>query len=222
MYRIALTVTLAAVAAALPLREAGAQRGGGGDKDDIPADYRPPAGMCRIWIDGVPAAQQPAPTECTTAVRNRPANGRVVFGPATPEGRGKGLSQKWKLGDPEVDVSKLTRPEGEGGGRRGRGSESRDANRGETPVSQPTQPFPEMAAAVAFANGQRPADVGRWLGEGKVTARYTDSDRDGRPEYVTWVDPSGQIVQIWTDRDRDGRADRVQMFNNGRRVRVYE
>ncbi|HEY9227559.1 MAG TPA: hypothetical protein VIP11_12970 [Gemmatimonadaceae bacterium] len=36
--------------------------------------------MCRIWIDGVPANQQPAPTDCPTALKNRPANGRVLFG----------------------------------------------------------------------------------------------------------------------------------------------
>jgi hypothetical protein len=47
---------------------------------DIPASSRPPAGMCRIWLDDVPAAQQPAPTDCASAVRNRPAKGRVIFG----------------------------------------------------------------------------------------------------------------------------------------------
>jgi hypothetical protein len=36
--------------------------------------------MCRIWLDDVPPAQQPAPTDCATAVRNRPAKGRVIFG----------------------------------------------------------------------------------------------------------------------------------------------
>jgi hypothetical protein len=46
----------------------------------IPADARPPKGMCRVWIDGVPAAQQPAATDCSTAVKNRPNNGRVIFG----------------------------------------------------------------------------------------------------------------------------------------------
>jgi hypothetical protein len=46
----------------------------------IPADARPPKGMCRIWIDAVPAAQQPAATDCATAVKNRPANARVIFG----------------------------------------------------------------------------------------------------------------------------------------------
>jgi hypothetical protein len=46
----------------------------------IPPAYLPPAGMCRIWIENVPPAQQPAPTDCTTAVKTRPQNGRVVFG----------------------------------------------------------------------------------------------------------------------------------------------
>lgn len=50
------------------------------DKPEIPASSRPPAGMCRIWLDDVPASRQPAPTDCATAVRNRPAKGRVIFG----------------------------------------------------------------------------------------------------------------------------------------------
>lgn len=45
----------------------------------IPESHLPPAGMCRIWIDNVPPAQQPAPTDCATAIRNRPSNGRVIF-----------------------------------------------------------------------------------------------------------------------------------------------
>src|SRR5439155_10103640 len=51
-----------------------------GKAPDIPVNERPPAGMCRIWLDDVPAAQQPAPTDCPTAVRNRPPKGRVIFG----------------------------------------------------------------------------------------------------------------------------------------------
>ena len=46
----------------------------------IPAESRRRAGMCRIWLDDVPAGQQPAPTDCATAVKNKPQNGRVIFG----------------------------------------------------------------------------------------------------------------------------------------------
>lgn len=55
-------------------------RDGGKKRAEVPADSRPPRGMCRIWIDGVPAAQQPAATDCQSAVKNRPSNGRVIFG----------------------------------------------------------------------------------------------------------------------------------------------
>ena len=76
MYRF---VNIAAAAALLSIAApASAQAQGRGP--DIPAGYRPPPGMCRIWIDGVAPAQQPAPTDCRTAVRNRPANGKVIFG----------------------------------------------------------------------------------------------------------------------------------------------
>ena len=48
--------------------------------NNVPVSHRPPPGMCRIWIDGVPPAHQPAPTDCATAIRKRPLNARVVFG----------------------------------------------------------------------------------------------------------------------------------------------
>lgn len=39
-----------------------------------------PAGMCRIWIDGLPAAFQSGPTDCNTARARVPANGRIIYG----------------------------------------------------------------------------------------------------------------------------------------------
>lgn len=50
------------------------------DGDDVPKASRPPAGMCRIWLDKVPAKQQPAATDCPTAVKNKPSNAKVLFG----------------------------------------------------------------------------------------------------------------------------------------------
>lgn len=47
----------------------------------MPESFTPPAGLCRLWISGVPASQQPAPTDCASAIRNRPSNAAVVFGP---------------------------------------------------------------------------------------------------------------------------------------------
>ncbi len=76
---------------------------------DVPRDHRPPAGMCRVWLDNVPAGQQPAPTDCASAVRNRPSNGRVIFGDdyVQPESR--------KAGDRDRGVNLLrgfVRPNG--------------------------------------------------------------------------------------------------------------
>jgi hypothetical protein len=61
-------------------QQAQTQRDSARKPASIPTDARPPKGMCRIWIDAVPATQQPAATDCPTAVKNRPANARVIFG----------------------------------------------------------------------------------------------------------------------------------------------
>lgn len=59
---------------------------------EVPREMLPPAGKCRIWMDGVAPAQQPAPTDCQTALRQRPANGKVVFGPAAKEAPARGFA----------------------------------------------------------------------------------------------------------------------------------
>ena len=74
MPRFSLIVSFAAFAVAAPL---GAQQLG---PSRVPEGHKPPPGMCRIWIDGVPPGRQAAPTDCATAVRNRPSNGRVIWG----------------------------------------------------------------------------------------------------------------------------------------------
>jgi hypothetical protein len=57
---------------------------------EVPKEYRPPKGMCRIWLDDVPAKQQPAHTDCPTAVRNLPSNGKVIIGDDYKDGGDKG------------------------------------------------------------------------------------------------------------------------------------
>ena len=74
----------------------------------VPPGFFPPAGMCRIWINGVPAGQQPAPTDCASAVRNRPANARVLFGDDPPKGK-KGKSDKGKSSPTDELVDLITR-----------------------------------------------------------------------------------------------------------------
>jgi hypothetical protein len=59
--------------------------------------------MCRIWINDVPAGQQPAPTDCASAVRNRPSNGKVLFGDDPPKGKNKSQKDKSKMTDEVVD-----------------------------------------------------------------------------------------------------------------------
>lgn len=75
-------------AAALPLAAQDARDA----KSRVPDSFTPPAGMCRLWIDGVPASQQPAPTDCASALRNRSSNATIVFGPA----KQRGESNEWR------------------------------------------------------------------------------------------------------------------------------
>lgn len=72
---------------ALPAMTEGQARSGS-TRDTVPLTMLPPAGKCRIWMDGVPAAQQPAPTDCSTALRQRPTNGTILYGPAARETSG--------------------------------------------------------------------------------------------------------------------------------------
>lgn len=127
MRRLALMMTFAGAAlfATAPLGAQGRGRGNGG----VPPGHQPPPGMCRIWIDGVPPGQQPAPTDCASAVRNRPSNGRVLFGDdAGGRGRGNGRgkykgSGRGSYGDYDDD-----RDEDRGDGRYGRGDDRGSGN----------------------------------------------------------------------------------------------
>jgi hypothetical protein len=74
----------------------------------VPPGFFPPAGMCRIWINDVPAGQQPAPTDCASAVRNRPANGKVLFGDDPPKSK-KGKSDKKKSSPADELVDLINR-----------------------------------------------------------------------------------------------------------------
>ena len=194
--QILFAVTIAATAAV----PAGAQRNQLTGSDKIPAGHRPPAGMCRIWLDGVPPGQQPAPTDCATAVRNRPANGRVIFGDDyDPK---KGNQQAEDRGD------------------RGRGQADRGRDQQDVQTIKSSQSLPDMMGAVQVGQGRRTADVRRWLGTSNYTPRFTA--REGRaPDRVTWVDANGTTVQVWVDSNDDGQADVVELYQRGRLVTRY-
>jgi hypothetical protein len=88
MNRLRFAVAVAgALFAATPAAQAQLRRGTATTPtSSVPGAGSVPAGMCRIWMDGLPANRQPAPTDCNTAQRNVPRNGRVIYGSQT-EGR---------------------------------------------------------------------------------------------------------------------------------------
>ena len=67
----------------------------------VPPGQRPPAGLCRVWIDGVPAGRQPRATDCATARANAPLNSRIIVGADAPfPGRAVG---RFRDGDCEFE-----------------------------------------------------------------------------------------------------------------------
>lgn len=73
--RWAVALTLVASMALAP--SLGAQ-GHGRRTYYIPRGHLPPAGLCRIWIEGVPPGRQPPPIDCRAALRRAPRNAYVV------------------------------------------------------------------------------------------------------------------------------------------------
>ena len=59
----------------------------------IPQSALPPAGLCRVWLKDVAAGQQPAPTDCATAIRYRPPTAQVLFGDARGDAVPKSLER---------------------------------------------------------------------------------------------------------------------------------
>jgi hypothetical protein len=89
--------------------------------------------MCRIWVDNVPADKQPAPTDCATALKNKPANGRVLFGETQASSRSA----------PPPMSRPLTIPLGSGfGSRASSASKSRDSTTAKRDSSK-TAPKPK-------------------------------------------------------------------------------
>ena len=285
MNRTVLFVALAAVAAAVP---AGAQGRGqsqgrtgvenrapvedraksesrgqvmGRGPVAVPPGHWPSAGRCRVWIDGVAPGRQPRETDCLTARRTVPPNGRVLEG-APRRGSGDdryGRSDRYERDDDDRDDDDRTtrRFIDRNGlvceekavtknGKRSYDLKCREPNRRDDdwrdwPVRAQDDDrycvdtnrdgrcdsgaergypatLPEMIGAIVYGQGQRSDDVTRWLGAGRYQVRYTDQNRDRKPERVRWLNSAGTLLQEWTDTNRDGRADVVSIYNAGRLV----
>ncbi|MGI8617852.1 MAG: hypothetical protein ACR2L6_02030 [Gemmatimonadaceae bacterium] len=79
MRKIALTLIVAGAAFATEASAQVIMRA-----SSVPPGQRPPAGMCRVWIDGVPAGRQPRPTDCARARATAPLNSRIIYGSDAP------------------------------------------------------------------------------------------------------------------------------------------
>ena len=282
-------------------------------QDSIPKEYMPPAGMCRIWIDGVPPQQQPAPTDCPSAVKNKPSNGRVIYGEEKKKGKGadsalpiksfkpgqrrppgddrgawedKKITDEQLFGDRPAGTPPALSSQGvtnqasgvmgsyqgyvpSGGAIIGTGPVNDPRyfaqNRSVTPPGYGSsacldrdndgwcddarygppvcldrdrdgrcddlpgfasqaypQTLPPMRAALDVLSGRGSTDVMQWLGTNEFTVRVPDHGRGGLPWRAIFLDQNNEVVQVWTDRDRDGRADRVEVFRNGKRVKLFQ
>ncbi len=69
----------------------------------VPTGMMPPAGMCRVWINGVPPGRQPAPTSCAAAARWLPANARIVYGPGVYD---NGLYRDQIIREREIQIAR--------------------------------------------------------------------------------------------------------------------
>ena len=238
-------LTIAVIAAAAG--PAGAQgRGRSKGNQKVPPGQRPPAGMCRIWINGVPPGHQPAPTDCETAVRNQPPNSQIGWGDNTnrrdrhvydDDRRDRrdrdndrdrnGGYQRDANGNP-YDPSCVDNdangwcdyhPDVRSGRRHDYPGTTGGTTGGVDRGQYPSQ-MPAMTGATLIRVGVRTVDVQNWLGRGSLRSETVDSNGDGVPEVATWYDSNGGILQVWRDDDRDGRADSVEIYRNGQRVQV--
>jgi hypothetical protein len=214
-------ITVASLVAGLALPAAAQSRDRG--PDQVPPGHRPPPGMCRIWIDGVPPGQQPEPTDCATAVRERPAGSRVIFGDRRSDDDNDRVQRGNDFRAKKPKKSKADADDDH----RGRRGDDRclTAQIGDEEceiAARRPGTWPQMLAAVALSRGSRTDDVRRWLGDRATSVRYEDRDRNGRPERAMWYDRAGDLVQEWVDSDRDGAADMIRLYRDGKLMRVYE
>ena len=227
-----------------PTGTAEAQRGRGAAR--VPAGHLPPPGECRVWYDGRPPGQQPPPTDCASARRVASRRGaRVIYGDERYDDRRSERDRDDRDRRDRRDRDDRDRRDRDRDDNRDRDDDRYDrcvdVNRdgrcdfGERDrdecidrdgdgrcdyVGGYPGSVPEMVWGVIFGRGERQAEVRRIVGADVARAQVTDTDRNGMPETVTWLDANNRAMQRWIDDDRDGRADRIGIYENGSAVRV--
>ena len=89
-------ITLVLIGLVATGSEAAQGRGrGNGRAQGIPPGQMPPAGLCRVWYDGVPPGRQPRPTSCNEAERiaSRDQYARVIYGDDRTRGVDRGRNR---------------------------------------------------------------------------------------------------------------------------------
>jgi hypothetical protein len=202
---------------------------------EVPKGYRPPPGMCRLWVAGVPAAQQPAPTDCASAVRNRPGNARVIYGEAA-RGRGGAAVPVKGFAPAARSVAPLIPPDlppPDGGAREA--WEAKRVSDEQLHGDPPASSFPSSPGAVGGMGGGTGVPAGAGASGGYVTQggavvpapvwdpRYFNQGPGVRPPGVGsstcldrdedgWCDDQRFGPPACLDRDKDGRCDDLPAF----------
>ena len=211
--------------------------GQGRGHDNVPPGQTPPAGTCRIWLDGVPPGHQPLPTDCQSAFRDAPPDARVLVGAGVDESD----YDREKHDEKHDHGEHRGWDKGHGNKHGDHGDRDDDADQ-PAPVPPPSQEclaytaggqcaevyapaggppvLPDMIGAVFASEGRAWPEVQRWLGGLRLTV-HVDAMLAGRPTRVRWTDPNGVVVQEWIDTNGDGRAEVVRVYRQGVLVHTY-
>ena len=173
-----------------PARRGRGEREGRG-RLHVPKGHLPPRGQCRLWVPGRPPGQQPPPTSCREAYRQRRGPAVVVThrGPV-----GRRSAPGWHRRPPEDVV--VRRPPRE-----------RPRHEEEVRISV------EVIIDVLGRRGYRRLEAQRRrLGiEGALTARWVSGDRSGTR--VLQVRAGRHPLAELVDRTGDGRVDAFYVRN---------
>jgi hypothetical protein len=159
--------------------------------------------MCRIWLDGLAANQQPPVTDCATARRGARSQIRVLDG-----NEARDVAGGWRS---ENDCRDRNRD-----GRCDWTSDPRNNSIG-------SGPMPLMESAVAYARNRSVSDdVRRWVPTSAT--RVTLQNRPGTNQLyrALWIDTDGKPVQGWVDRKGDGSADLIERYADGKMVETTD